>query len=240
MKYILVLLFFFTFVGSAQIRRGEYCSCKEADKISSLANYQTNSFYATYMEGTTAITVTIINTTDDTLFVFSSYLQQQFLGSKYLHRIDFCSKQYKLSMLPIIPYVFTKYSDNVATSEEAILGNHQIVYDFIKFLPNSKRELEFKYSDIFRNRSDYNNVIKDFNIKLFNKNSKIPIKVFTTKKISGKFDFSIEFAVYKTIDLLCNQTAYYTNEFEFDKQSKNFNVLSIPVKLGKYHYCFLN
>lgn len=239
MKNIVIVLLLFSSVATAQIERGEYCLCKAADKLSSLNKYYTDSLYATYKEDTVAITVTIVNTTKDTLYFFSSYLQQQFLSSKYLHRIDLNKRNYKLSFLPVVPYVFTKYSDVVTTTDEAIMSNQQIVYDFVKLLPNSSKEVEFKYSDLFRNKNKNNNVSKDYNVKLLNKNSKVPKKFYTTGKLSGKFNFSFEFAVYKSVDLLCKQTAYYMQEYGFDKQSKSFKVLTVPVKVSKYNYPLL-
>jgi hypothetical protein len=170
---------------------------------------------------------------------FNSYFQRQFLASKYLHRINLGSRSYKVSFLPIVPHVFTKYSDNVITTDEAIMSNHQIVYDFIKLSPKSSKVIEFKYSDLFENKNKMNNVSKDYNIKLLNKNSNTPTKFYTTSKLSGKYNFSFEFAVYKSVSLLCKQAAYYMQEYAFDKQSINFKVLTLPVKVNSRDYLLL-
>jgi hypothetical protein len=236
---LLLLLLLLSTITTVQIVRGEYCSCKEADKLESLNNYYSDSLYATYKEDTAGITVSIINTTKDTIYIFSSYLQQQFLGSKYLHRIELNKRRYKLSLLPVVPHVFTKYSDVVIASDEAIMGDHQILYDFIKLLPGSGKEIEFKYRDLFKNKNEKNNISKDYNVRLLSKNSKVPRKFYTTSKLPGKYDFCFEFAVYKSVDFLCKQTAYYMQAYEFDRQSKSFNVLTIPVKVNKYKYALL-
>ena len=220
----------------AQVERGKYCLCNEADKLRNLNNYYADSLYGVRTEDTAAITIAIINTTKDTLYLFNSYLQQQFLSSKYLHRIDLKKKSYKISFLPIVPYVFTKYADVISTTDEAIIGNHQIVYDFIKLLPNGSKTIEFKYSDIFKNRNESNNVSRDYNVKMLNKDSGMPVEFYATGKLSVKYNFYFEFAVYRSVDLLCKQSAYYVQEYEFDKQSKSFEVLTIPVRMSKYDY----
>ena len=241
MKYFItpILLLLLSLAATAQSKRSEYCSCKEASRLNDTANYYPDSLYAIYKDDTSAIRLTIINTTKDTLYMFNSYLYEQFLGSKYLHRIDLNKKQYKVSLLPLVPYVYTKYSDVVVISDEAIIGNHQIVYDFFKLPPNSTQEIEFKYRDLFKNKNKSNNVSKDYNVKLLNKNSKISKSFYTTSKLAGKYNLTFEFAVYKSVDLLCKQTAYYLQEYKIDKQSKNFKILSVPIKLSKYNYPLL-
>jgi len=236
MKNVIILLLLFSLGATAQSKRGDYCSCKEADKLNNTVNYYPDSLYAIYKEDTAAITITIINTTKDTLYIFNSYLQQQFISSKYIHRIDLHKRLYKVSFLPIVPYVFTKYSDVIITKDAAIIGNHQVVYDFFKLPPNSNQEIELKYQQLFNSRNKNNNASKDYDVKKLNKNSKISTNFYTTNKLTGKYNLIFEFAVYKSVDLLCKQSAYYLQEYKFDKQSKNFKILIVPVKVRKYHY----
>lgn len=239
MKAIVIPFLLLSLMINAQSKRGEYCSCKEANNLNNLANYYPDSLYATYSQDTAGITVNIINTTKDTLYIFNSYLQQQFLSSKYLHRISPQNKLYKVSFLPTIPYVFTKYSDVVVTTDQALIGNHQVIYDFFKLPPNSNQQIEFKYQELFKNRNKNNNVSKDYDVRRLNKNSK-PAQVFyTTSKLKGKYNFEFEFAAYKAVNFLCNQTAYYLQEYKFDKQSKNFKVLTVPIKVSSYNYPLL-
>ena len=239
MKSIVILFLLLSLIVNAQSKRGEYCSCKEANNLNNSANYYPDSLYATYNQDTVGVTVNIINTTKDTLYIFNSYLRQQFLSSKYLHRINVQNKLYKISFLPIIPYVFTKYSDIVATTDQALIGNHQVVYDFFRLPPNSNQQIEFKYRELFKNRNKNSNVSKDYDVRKLNKNSKPSQTFYTTSKLKGKYNFKFEFAAYKSVNLLCNQTAYYLQEYKFDKQSKNFKVLTIPVKVSSYNYSLL-
>jgi hypothetical protein len=239
MKAIGIFFLMLPLVVNAQSKRGEYCSCKEAIELNNPANYYPDSLYVTYHQDTATITVNIINTTKDTLYIFNSYFQSQFLNSKYLHRIIQQKKTYKVSFLPIIPYVFTKYSDVVVTTDEALIGNHQVVYDFYKLPPNSSQQIEFSYQELFKNRNKSNNVSKDYDVKKLNKNSRPSQSFYTTSKLKGKYHFEFEFAVYKSVYLLCNQTAYYLQEYKFDKQSKDFKVITVPAKINFYSYSLL-
>lgn len=219
----------------AQIKRGEYCSCIKAASLVDKSKYYQDSVYGTYEEDTTGITLNIINTTKDTLYVFKSYFDKIFLSSKYLHRINSKEKKYKLSLLPIVPKVFTKYSDVI--TDEPIIGNQQVVYDFIKLPPNSIEKFLFKYEDLFKNRNSQNNASKDYDIKILHKyTKKIPQKFCTVSKLKSKYKFEVEFAVYKSVNLLCNESAYFLQENEFDKQSKDFKILTIPVDTKSYDY----
>ncbi len=231
MKNILILLLLFSTGANAQNKRGGYCSCNEAKPIIG-KNYFADSLYAVSKENATSIAVNLINTSKDTLFIFSSYLQKQFLSSRYLHRVDLLNKIYKISFLPIVPYVFTKYSDAVVMNDNAIIGNHQIVYDFFKLPPNSSQHLEFSDQQLFSSKSEKNNASKDFDTKKLNKYSKKPQTFYTTSTLKGKYEF--EFAVYKSVDLLCNEHAYYLQESGFDKRSKSFNVLTVPAKIKHF------
>lgn len=236
-KYILffclsISLSVFSF---AQVQRGEYCSCIKASPLKEQSKYYQDSVYSTYQEDTTGITISIINTTRDTLYVFKSYLEKEFLSSKYLHRINRKEKKYKLSLLPLVPHVFTKYSDII--TEEPIVGNQQIVYDFFKLPPNSVQSVFLSYKDLFRGKGSRNNVTKDYDVKLLHKyTKKVPQKPCTVKKIKDKYSFEIEFAVYKSVNLLCNEAAYFLQEIEFDKQSKDFKVLTVGVAMKNYNY----
>jgi hypothetical protein len=227
-----ILLSVFSF---AQVQRGHYCSCIKASTLKELNKYYQDSLYSTYQEDTSGIAISIINTTMDTLYVFRSYLEKEFLSSKYLHRINRKERKYKLSLLPLVPHVFTKYSDVI--TDEPIVGNQQIVYDFFKLPPNSVQSVLLSYEDLFKKKGRQNNVSKDYDVKMLNKyTKKIPQKFCTVKKLKDKYSFEIEFAVYKSVNLLCNEAAYFLQENEFDKQSKDFKILTIGVEMKNYNY----
>lgn len=236
-KYILLvcITIFLSVSSFAQVQRGEYCSCIKASPLKEESKYYQDSIYSTYQEDTTGIAINIINTTKDTLYIFKSYLENEFLSSKYLHRINSKEKKYKLSLLPLVSHVFTKYSDVI--TDEPIVGNQQIVYDFFKLPPNSVQSIFLSYKDVFRKKDSRNNATKDYDVKLLHKyTKKVPQKSCTVKKIKGRYSFEIEFAIYKSVNLLCSEAAYFVQENEFDKQSKDFKILTVAVAMKNYNY----
>src|ERR1700741_5294410 len=219
------LLVFFLNVSSvrmyAQILRPDYCICKAANTISDTSDLYKDSLYSSYYEDSLGINIRIYNTTKETLYIFNSYIQNHTVSSKYLHRIDKKNGLYKVSFLPLVPYLSTKYSDII--SDNPVVANQQVVYDFFKLPPYSKQEVYLSYPDLFKNKNYKNNVMKDFDVKTLHKYAKkLPQKFYTTAKLNGKYTLQFEFAVYKNVNLVCNQSAYYLQEHHFDQQSKNF------------------
>ena len=125
-------------------------------------------------------------------------------------------------------------------SDNPVTGNHQIVYDFFKLLPGSKQDVYLPYQELFKNKEYKDNAIKDFNVKSLHKyTKKLPKKFCTTAKLKGRYTLLFEFAVYKDVSLLCTQSAYYLQEYNFDQQAKDFEILSVPITLKKYSYPLL-
>ena len=234
--YLLFSMATFVCIHSfSQIKRGEYCACIKAPSLIDKTKNYPDSVYATYQEDTTGIVLSIINTTMDTLYIFKSYIDKDLLSSKYLHRINTKEKKYKLSLLPIVSNVFTKYSDVI--TDEPIVGNQQVVYDFIKMPPNSTAIILFGYKDLFKRKDSQNNVSKDYDIRTLHKyTKKVPQKFCTVSKLKGNYKFEIEFAVFKSVSLLCNEASYFLQESEFEKQSKDFKILTVPVDTRNYDY----
>lgn len=212
-------------VGKSQVKRINYCECKAACSLN-MIQYP-DSIFASISSDSSKYVIKIFNTTTDTFFLFSTYLQQQFFSSKYLHRVNLKKKQYKLSFVPIIPFVFTKYSDVVATSN-IIIRDHQVVYDFIKMQPNSYYEFAIPIKDAFE-RSD---AVNDFAPNGLNKfDYKMKFKNISAKKPAvNKYDRLFEFALYKDVSVLCKESDYYLRENDFNAQAKSFTILQVPLK----------
>jgi hypothetical protein len=215
--------------------RTKYCSCNVVGSSISSDTLFKDSLYTYTVSDSNQITVVFANTTADTIYIFNSYLQKTFLSSKYLHRINSFKNEYKISFVPLIPFVFTKYSDILKIGDDAIIGNHQIVYDFYTLLPKSKFELNFYYRDLFKENRK-NSAVIDINIKRLNKyNDQVKFKTAKVHNLNGQYKFLFEFAAYKSINVLCNQSAYYVNEYLFDKQSKEFELIQIPFEVPRLH-----
>ena len=59
-------------------------------------------------------------------------------------------------------------------------------------------------------------------------------KFITTSKLRGKYNLKYDFAIYKDVSLLCGKNSYYFDEFNFDKQSKSFKILTVPIIEDKH------
>lgn len=208
--------------------RISYCSCEKVGiSISTLSNYSNDSLFASSSSDSFSTHITFFNKSVDTVYLFNSYLQQSFLSSKYLHRIDFVNREYKISFLPLVPFLFTEYSDLLQT-KNAIVGRNQVVYNFYKLLPQTSYSLTLPYQDLFLTNIKQRLAVKDFNVKSLNKfNNKVKFKAASLDKVPTQFSYYFEFAFYKSVSFLCDKSAYYIQEYQFDKQAKEFEVIKI-------------
>lgn len=232
MKYFLIILSVL-FIDSlfAQTQRGGYCGCKSADHYVSKDKMIRKDIYAITKKDSSNIIVSIINPTKDTLFLFSSYLYPQFYGSKHLHKVNIRAHIYNVSFLSIIPHLFVKYADNI--TGDPIMGQNQVVYDFIKLPPNSKQDISINVSVLTERVKENNNVSEDYDVKKLHKYTKdIPTKYRMANLLKSKLHKQFEFAIYQSVNLLCDQMSFYTNEYAFDQQSKAFKILTVPFQLN--------
>lgn len=230
--YLLLIGLLWAGLSFSQVDGTGYCSCKTAPYYKVKAKSGLHKVYAITGYDTNNIIVSIINPTKDTLFLFNSYLQPQFYASQHLHRVDLKERIYKISFLPLVSNLFVKYADNI--TDDLIIGQNQVVYDFIKLPPDSKADIRIDDEHLLSYTNQKNNVSDDYNVKKLHKYSKTPPTKFRTINIlKTNFKTEFEFALYKSVSLLCNQAAFYTKEYEFDKQSKEFTILTAPFKIKK-------
>jgi hypothetical protein len=169
---------------------------------------------------TDIIQLTIINSYErDTLYLLDSYLLDDLMYSKYLHRYDkkgLC----KLSFLPIIPYLSVKKTDAVLVRDNRVVNKNQVLYHFISIPPKSYVRI-IMHKDVFD--TEY---IKDFDVHKYTKFDDIKIKNVS------KFDCHkriIEFAIYTNIDFISGDMFYY-KETQFNIEAQLFRILSIEIK----------
>jgi hypothetical protein len=105
--------------------------------ISPTSNRQTDSLYISYDENANGLTFSVINTTEDTVYLFSSYLPALYHSSKYLHRIDKRSKVniYRISFLPLIPFLSTKPNDRLIVGSNRIVEKNQCFTILSEYYP---------------------------------------------------------------------------------------------------------
>ena len=172
----------------------------------------------------------------DTLYLFNSYLEmnpeydrygtEPLWESEYLHRFDKGLNEYKLSFLPIIPYLSVRYSDVAIHGKSRIVHRWQLLYGFKTIFPNDSIQISIPKSAFVQEL-----YVKDVPIKQFGKNDKIS---FEKIQVRQPKTISLEFALYRSIDLLRSTDAYYFNEADFDEQAKSYEVMTIICDLSRF------
>ena len=225
MKYylFLILIIFFQQRTFGQIVRTSYCKCDtKGNKL--LVNKNEDSVYVEIKYNKNQLNVDLFNNTKDTIFLFNSYFEKDISLSKYIYRYNKKEKKVKISFLPLIPFLYTKYSDKFIV-EDRIIKEYQTVYNFYKIPPFYHYTFNIDIVDL-KNKKKY---IKEIKIEDLNKFEKIKKFKKATLCKNSKVDYFVEFAYYKNISLLCKKNAYFLEELEFNSQAKNYKIIKVPL-----------
>ena len=188
-------------------------------------NNQRNGFYVQFInEKDSNFLFDIINSTQDTLYLFDSYLDSNLYTSKYLHRFDKRTKQCKLSFLPLLPFLAVRNTDRLILSDNKIVNNGQVLYHFRAIPPKSKVEVSISKKAFYT--EDYVKEVYPQRISKFERTIK-----FRRSKYNRCSNIVVEFALYKNIDLLINEQAYYFDEYNFNEQALSYTTLLVSVDL---------
>lgn len=238
---VLLMTFMYNAVGFCQGQSPrKYCCNLEAKMIDfPLQRERTNVFFADSKLNNDSIQINLINTTIDTLYLFSSYFGDDLQSSRFIHEIDKLTKDYIISFIPLIGNVSVRLSDKVIFGESSIANRSQVLYNFIKLSPNTYYSIVIHLENLFKNHAKKNNAVKSFDKYLLNKFKEAEFKFVTTSRLKGKYNLKFQFGIYNDVSLLCDQNSYYFNEFEFERQAKSFKVLTVPIKLDDSKYLLL-
>lgn len=193
---------------------------KEIKQIDNSIKSNDSIFGTIKGEGET-IELCLYNKHTDTVYLLSSYFNEELIRSKYLHRINKKEKKYKVSFLPIRPFLGLKRPDVIVLGENRIIKQNQVLYSFIDLPPNTMLCLKLNLKT-----DDVQEYVKDVNLKKIGRYDKLRFKAIN-KKPKGLTNH-FEFAVYFNTSLLKDYNAYYLKEFEFNKQAQNYILLDIP------------
>ena len=230
----IVLLTLFLRLSTPLFSQSNYSNLYCSGALGMEIDFETTpgKLYTTYSENDEGVVIRIINSSDRSQCLFSSYFENKYYSSKFLHRVDKGLGEYKLSFLPLIPYLSTKPTDKQIIGSERLVNKGQILYDFIELVPNSYYEMKIGY-DSFEVVGD---LVCDFKPHELNKFEPIKFKYVKSNKIKKKLGLVFEFAVYQDVSLLCKESAYYLEEHEFDTSSKAFEIVSIPAKFKNHNH----
>lgn len=227
----LLLLIVIVGTGTFALAQHNYCYNKIGKNVDFPVK-RTDSLYLDYDKTTSADYIKIVNPTKDTIYLFSSYFNQELQSSKYLHEVDRKNKTYYISFVPIVSKLATKRTDKIILGEGSIAHKGQVLYDFIQLDPNTYYALEVNYNTLFKNSKANRNAVECYNNQSLSKFKEPHFKTLTTSKLVGKYNLVFQFGVFSDVRVLCSESDYYLNEFEFDKQAKSFKTINLPVQLN--------
>jgi len=216
MRIFVFSFIWFSIILNAQIERPSYCDCKV--KGTPILNKNNNDVELTSKYQSKRLYLKIQNNTSDSIFLFSSYFNLV-SESKFLYRYNKIKDELKVSFLPLIPYLYTEYSDRIILDKDNIMKENQNVYDFYVIPPSHEYYFSVATLNIFNNKE----YIKDFDVLSLKNFSRKHSKKINVKSNVDKF--SLEIAYYTNIDVLCNSNFYYYKEKEFKTAAKDFKIL---------------
>jgi len=85
--------------------------------FSCMIKAQNNDIETNYKEINDTLIFSFINTGNDTLQLFSTYFSSPYIFSKVLHKIDAKQNIYKVSFLPILPYLSGYLTDKIVLTD---------------------------------------------------------------------------------------------------------------------------
>jgi hypothetical protein len=219
------------------VHTDRYCVNAEATKIDALKDeFLPDSLYVSYRESAEGLVLRVVNTKKRPMYLFSSYFSDVFHSSRYLHRVNKENKSYNISFLPLIPYLSTTLNDRRVIGENKLVVKDQNLYDFIKMSPWSYFDIEIKFEKLFKDIGRKDNIVGEFRTETKSKAGQIKFKYLSVNKLKGKYNLFFDLAVYDQVDLLCEESAYFYKEFEFDKQAKSFHIVRVAVSIKNFNH----
>jgi hypothetical protein len=162
----------------------------------------------------------VCNNTNNSIYLFSSYLKPDFYTNFYLNRIDKKEKTIKISFLPILPGNIL--SDRILVGEIKVLCYQQILYEFIEIKPHCYYKMSLNtqcIKDSIKNRAF---IVEDFNVKSFKQGDKI--RKIKKSKIKGNYNFVFEFAYYNRPDFIFKKN--YVKSESLIKDRTDFKIIN--------------
>lgn len=222
--------------------QGLYKSCgiKDISIVKNTIKQHQDTVLLTYSETDLDLKLTISNFKKDTIYIFSTYFDSIFYNSPNLHRFDKSIKNYKISFLPLLPYLRLVTTDLIRTNSEDRTLDNQNSYSFIVIPPNFNYTLNFPFVYLLPNL-----VTTDFDLKnvqlsrysLFEFGKKI--KKLSLNKINSIQSVSFEFSYYSDISFICETSNLYLETDQFRNKALQFNTLTKQIGFTNYKHRLL-
>ena len=194
---------------------------------------QNRSISVSLSEESDSIKIVLFNNNEHSLWLFDSYLDPQYekvlFQSRYLHRFERKTNQFKLSFLPITPWLSFKHSDFLIRNEKTICTPGQVIYHFRQIQEKDSVAIVIPKEAFFC--EEY--VIDKPLVKYHKYDSARRVKFQTTTRSPQQSVRTVEFAIYQCIEGI-NDTNYYFNEGLFDDVIKGYDIIAIPIRVDSW------
>lgn len=180
-----------------------------------------------HWEAENELHLSIRNTSVDSVYLFDSYIDDDFSSNKYFRRFDHTQSENKLSFLPLVKYLDLVKSDRIIIGENKVVSQYQIAWSLQSIPPKS--EVKIIFGDSWFKNQEY--VYEDFDVKTFVNRENL--NSINSSKIQSD-SLKIELAFYnKDVAqyLILKKDAPF-KESDFERAELSFRVKSvlIPIK----------
>ena len=201
------------FTGRSQIRNISVSLCEESDSVKFVLH----------------------NNAGQPLWLFDSYLDPKYgdvlFQSPYLHRVDRKTNRFKLSFLPVSPWLSLNHSDLIIRNRETIRYPGQVVYHFRKMAEKDSLEVAIPKEAFLC--EEY--VIDRPLTKYHYYDAPHKVKFRTATRRPQQSSRTVEFALFQSLNGI-NENNYYYNWLIFDEAVKGYGVLAVTIDIDSWDW----
>lgn len=194
---------------------------------------QTRSISVSLIEESDSVKFVLHNDTEHPLWLFDSYLDPKYgkvlFQSPYLHRVEKKTDQFKLSFLPITPWLSWRYSDLIVWNEETIRYPGQVIYHFRKMTEKGSIEVSIPKEAFFCEEYVIDRPLAKYHFY----DSARQVKFQTATRRPQKSFRTVEFAVFQSLNGI-NETNYYYHLGIFDEAVKGYDILAVTIDIDSW------
>ena len=194
---------------------------------------QTRSISISLSEEADSVKFVFFNNSEHHLWLFDSYLDPQYgkvlFQSPYLHRVERKNNRFKLSFLPVTPWLSVRYSDLIRRNEKTICSPGQVIYHFRQIAAKDSVAIAIPKEAFFS--EEY--VIDKPLVRYHSYDSARRVKFRTTTDRPQLPFRTVEFAVYRSLEGI-NESNYYYNEGIFDDVVNGYDILAVTIRIDSW------
>ena len=194
---------------------------------------QTRSISVSLIEESDSVKFVLLNNTEHPLWLFDSYLDPKYgdvlFQSPYLHRVERKANQFKLSFLPVTPWLSVKYSDLIIRNEKTLRYPGQVIYHFRQMAGKDAIEVSVPKDAFFCEEYVIDKSLLQYHSYDFARR----VKFRTTARRPQESFRTVEFAVFQSLEGI-NETNYYFNGRVFDDAVKGYDILAVTIDIDSW------